>query len=319
MKKRKGNFEIIIIVAVILFALTYLFLKNTDKINYKVPKLGTLKIDKIEKIVITKGDRKVVLKKNEGDWSVEGDEGYKTDSDILKKVIESVSELKLTTLVSKSKNYFKYELDEKRKINVKVFIANKMIREFDIGKIASTYDHTNVKIAKDNNVYHSQGSLRSIFDKSLDDFRDKNVFTIDRSQTNKIIFIINNKEYTFNKTVLAIKKGEDGKKDGDKSQKTVTEWTLNGKKVDNSKVNSILSILMNIECDKYDYSNSDVFSNDPLFTLKLEGSVEDYIKVYNLKNKDDDIYPVKTSQSKYNFYVKKYKIDNFFKTLKELI
>jgi len=317
MKKKNGNFEIIVIVTIIVLALTYLLFKKTDRIHYKVPELKVLKTKDIEKVVITKSNGRVVLKKVGSDWLI-GDEGYKTDSGKVNMLIKTVSELKLTTLVSKTENYYKYELDNKNKINVKVFGNGKIIREFDVGKVASTRDHTNVKLLDNKNVYHMRGSVKIVFNKSMDDFRDKKIFTVDRDQINKIAFHMNGKELLLNKTIIHAEKDKKSGKSKDTSSKVETEWTLNNKKVNNSKINSILSNVTSIECDKYDYENSDIFADKPLFTLKLYGNNENFIKVYNLKNKDDDSYPVVTSQSKYKFFIKKYKIDNFFNTLKEL-
>ena len=175
MKKKKVNLELLIITVVIAVSLLYIVFKRSDKVHYEVPEVKKISREAILKVEIKKGDRIVKLENRKGGWVV-GEDAFKPDMDLIEKVKNTISNLKLTTLIAKSGNRYKYELDEKRRINVKVFTSKEKALEFNIGKAASTYGHTHVQIEGDRNIYHCSGSIKRDFDKSLDEFRNKVVF-----------------------------------------------------------------------------------------------------------------------------------------------
>ncbi len=319
MKKKKGNLELIIIGVVIILSLVYIVFRKTDKVHYKVPELKNIKIDEISKIFLTKGSRKVNIENRKGAWVV-GEEGYSADDSLIKKILGHVSNLKLTTLVSKAGNYYKYELDDPRKINVKIFIKKDIVREFDTGKVASTYDHTNIKLKDDKNIYLAGGSLRRDLDKTVDDLRDKKVFSFDKADISEIAFTLNNKTYILNKIIVPVKDigaGDDGKNRSD--QKVETEWKYENNKIEISKLNPVLNSLSDLKCDQYVYSEIELKGTEPFFSIKLSGTANNEIKIYKKESdNEDDKYSVQTSQSKYKFYLKKYRVENFLNPLKEI-
>lgn len=317
MSRKKGNLELIIIGIVIVLSVVYIMFRQSDKVHYKVPELENIKIDEISKISLTKGERTVILENRKGGWVV-GEEAYPADDPLVKKILSGVANMKLTTLVSKAGNYFKYELDENRKINVKVFKKEDIIREFDTGKVASTYDHTNIRLKDDKNVYHARGSLKSEFDKKIDDLRDKKVFSFDKESISEITFTMNGKDYLLNKVIKPVKKEETGGNANGSDQKVETEWNYENTKIEISKLSSPLSILSDLKCDEYVYSENDLKGSELFFSLKLSGTADDDIKVYRTGDKEDEKYIGETSQSKYKFFIKKYKIENFLNPLKEI-
>ncbi len=225
----------------------------------------------------------------------------------------------MTTLVSKAGNYFKYELDDPRKINVKVFVNKDIVREFDTGKVASTYDHTNIRLKNDKNVYHARGSIKNDLDKTLDDLRDKKVFSINGESVTKITFSMDGKDYLLNKVVVHVKVSADDEKKDPVDQKIKTEWKYENNKVESSKLGNVLRIISDIKCDQYVYSEIELKGSEPLLSIKLAGTAENEIKVYHKKaDKEDDKYIFETSQTKYKFYLKKYKVDNVLNLFKEI-
>lgn len=317
MAKKNKNLEIIIISIVIILSGAYILFKKTDRVHYKVPELINIKTDTLTKISISKGDRVVNLEKRKGEWVV-GDEGFKTDEFKVDKITNIVSNLKLTTLVSKSGNYYKYELDDPRKINVKVFSAEEIVREFDTGKAASTYGHTHVKIKGDNNIYHAGGSIKKDLDRTVDYLRYKKVFLIEKDKIKQIIFNMDGKEYVLNRSVIPVIKGEKegSEKEGEPEVETV--WTYNKTKAENSKVNSVLGSVSNLSCDEYVYPDSVLNGSEQVFTLKLTGVKEHTLSISKSGNKEDEKYYGESSQTKYKFIIKKHKIDNLLNPIKEL-
>ncbi|MCK4889871.1 MAG: DUF4340 domain-containing protein [Candidatus Aminicenantes bacterium] len=317
MSKKKVSLEIIIISIVIVLSFAYILFKKTDKVHYKVPELINIKVNSLTKISISKGDRVVDLENKKDGWVV-GEDGFKTDKFKIDKITNIVSNLKLTTLVSKSGNYYKYELDDPRKINVRVFSGKDIVREFDTGKVASTYDHTNVKIKGDNNIYHAGGSIQKDLDKTIDDLRYKKVFLIEKDKIKQITFNLDGKEYVLNKSIIPVTKEEKNGSETEGEPEVETRWDFNKTKIENSEVNSILGIVSNLSCDEYVYTGTDLKAAEQLFSVKLVGSIENSITIYKLQNKEDEKYRGETSQTEYKFFIKKFRIDNFLNPLKKI-
>ncbi len=319
MSKKKVNLEILIISIVIVLSFAYILFKKSDRVHYKVPELKNIKIDALTKISISKGERVLNLENKKGEWIV-GDEGFKTDKFKIDKVVNIVANLKLTTLVSKSGNYYKYELDSPRKINVKAFNGEEVIREFDAGKVASTYDHTNVKIKGDNKIYHAVGSINKDLDKTIDDLRYKKVFLIEKDKIKQIEFIIDGKKYVLNKSIVPVTKEEKNGSEKEGEPEVKIRWDFNKTKIENSEVNSMLGIVSDLSCDEYIYNGNDLKALEKLFSMKLvSGSSEDSITIYKLQNKEDEKYRGETSQTQYKFLIKKFRIDNFLNPLKKIV
>lgn len=317
MSKKKVNLEIIIIILVIVLSVAYIMFKKTDRVHYKVPELKNIETGTITKISISKGDRVINLENRKGSWVV-GEEGFKTDKFKIDKIVNIVDSLKLSTLVSKSGNYYKYELDDPRKINVKVFSGKEIVREFDAGKSASTNDHTNVKIKGDEKIYHAIGSINKDLDKSIDDLRFKKVFLIEKDEIKQITFSMDGKEYVLNKSIIPVTKEEKTGSEKEGAPDVETIWDYKKTKIENSKVNSILGTVSDLSCDEYIYSENDLKASEQLFTMKLVNSNENYITIYKLQNNEDDMYRGETSQTEYKFLIKKFRIDNFLSPLKKI-
>ena len=317
MSKKKVNLEIIVISIVIVLSFAYILFKKTDRVHYKVPELKNIETNILTKISISKGDRVVNLENKKDGWVV-GEEGFKTDKFKTDKIVNIVANIKLTTLVSKSGNYYKYELDDPRKINVKVFNGKEIIREFDAGKVATTYDHTNVKIKGDNKIYHAAGSINKDLDKTIDDLRYKKVFLIEKDKIKQITFNMDGKEYVLNKSIIPVTKQEKDGSEKEGEPEVETRWDFNKTKIENSEVNSILGTVSNLSCDEYVYNGTDLKASESLFSMKLVGSSENSITIYKLQNKEDEKYRGETSQTEYKFFIKKFRIDNFLNPLKKI-
>ncbi|MBW2563516.1 MAG: DUF4340 domain-containing protein, partial [Deltaproteobacteria bacterium] len=166
--------EYIILAVIIAALLLYLSQRKTDRTLYKLPDVPEISNSNITKIEINKNSTPIILSK-EGDlWTI-GPKKYPADTLKVKNMLDVMGKLTLTALVSESKSYNRYNLDDDNKITVKAFDKDKLKLEFDIGKAASSFRHTFVKIAGDERVFHARGSFREKFDKTVDDLRDKTV------------------------------------------------------------------------------------------------------------------------------------------------
>jgi hypothetical protein len=157
------------ILAVVIVALgLYLFFRNTDRTTYTLPELPAVKTQDLTKIEIGKGNQTVVLTRKDDGWLVApGD--YPADGTLVDRMLDALADLKVTALVSETRNYTRYELDENQQIRVTAYQDDKAVRSFRIGKAAETMRHTHITLSDDPNVYHAQGNFRQDFDQSVDE------------------------------------------------------------------------------------------------------------------------------------------------------
>jgi len=318
--KKSIKLEYIILSIVILFSIIYLLLKDNNRVNYTLPNVVKIENDKIDKIEIVKKDSSIIITKEGSEWKV-GKAEYKAGKTIVKNMLEKISNLKPVTLVSKTKNYTLYELNETKKINVKAYLGNKVVRDFNIGKVASTYDHTFITLKGDPNVYQAKGSLQSDFKKNIDDIRDKTVLSVNKNLVKKILIQKDNKQYVITKNIKKIEQKENKEADKDpKPVKTEIEWKFNDKIISSDKINPLLNRFVSLDCFKYLYEKdkNEFDLIKPIYTITLEADKNYTLKFFQRKEKDKGEYPAFSSESKWFFLINSYSAKEIMKTPEEL-
>ena len=184
--------EYLILTAVMVALILYLALHRSNRTHYTLPKISSIPGKHISKIEFKKADGTVVLNKKDNIWNI-GPKEYPADSDKIEDILNVIENLKVTALVSESKNYVRYDLNPDKKIHVRAWQGESLIREFDIGKAAATYQHTFVKLAKDPNVYHARGDFRQKFDPTVEDLRDRTVLSFVQKDLREIKIARNKK------------------------------------------------------------------------------------------------------------------------------
>ena len=107
-------------------------------------------------------------------WLV-GTHKYPADSSSVDKMLKQVTGISLSALASESKSYSIYELDNDRKIEVRAYKGDEIVRTISIGKPASSHRHTFVMIDDDHRVFHAEGNIQADFSRTVPDLRDKKV------------------------------------------------------------------------------------------------------------------------------------------------
>ncbi len=164
--------EYLILIAIIIFAGSYLVLHKENQTNYKLPEGTEIDTATITKIIIIKEQGTIKFTKNNKNW-VLTDKEIPADSSLVQDMFDTFKTFKLTALVSQKSDLQRYELDEKKSINIKLLNKEKTIFEFTIGKPAPSFNHTFVMIASDKNIYHAKGNFRADFNKTVDEFKEK--------------------------------------------------------------------------------------------------------------------------------------------------
>ena len=319
MKLKKEYF---ILTAILVALILYLALHRSNRTHYQLPELSEVTGKHISKLEITTSVNSIIFNQKDNTWYIEP-KGYRADPTKVKKMLDVIEKLKLTALVSESKNYIRYDLNNDKNIDVKAWQGNTLLREFDIGKTAPTYKHTFVKLPNDPNVYHARGDFRRNFDRPVDDFRDKTILSYSQNTIQGIKLTHEGKTiYISRKEIpetLPEKKDEPADK-ASKEAKTKTVWEdTDGHEVAPFKVNSLLSFLNSLECERYlDDSKKEDFKN-PIYNVTLKGEKEYSLLVFAKKEKNAKSYSAISSENESPFSLSDTQVDTIKSKLGEIL
>ena len=308
----KAYKEYIIPACLILALGLYLFLYNPDKTNYKLPVLDAVTKSQISKLDVKTPDASFAIKKKGSDWYIVP-QGYIADTDKVDSMLNDIDKLTLTVLVSEAQDYPRYNLGDDKKITVKAFSDDTVKRDFEIGKPASSYQHTFIKLTDDGRVYHARGNFRKNFNLTIDELRDKKVFSFDKSEIHQIDIIKEKKTITLEKKEISAnlnaeeKDSEQIQPEHIQSGKKQAVWqNEDGKRCDEKKIEKFLNTMSNLKCDKYiNDRKKDDFKN-PVYTVVLKGTDEYKLSIFAKEDGKTGKRPVITSENNYPFYLTDY-------------
>jgi|GEM_PF-416423 len=137
-----------------------------------------------------KDEAPVTLVKSGQDWKIENEQGFPADSELVKKALESISELKkANNVVSQNpENQKLYEVDPNQGIEVKVSDAKKKnLANFFVGKTGPDFMSTYIRKADSNEVLLCEGyHLRSAFSRTAKNWYDLNICKFTPEEITKI-------------------------------------------------------------------------------------------------------------------------------------
>jgi hypothetical protein len=224
--------------------------------------------------------------------------------------------LTLTALVSESEDYIRYDLHAGKKITVKAWQEDSLMRNFDIGKAASSFRHTFVKLNDDSRVFHARDNFRGKFELSednlRDNLRDKSVLSFKITDIQEIQIDKDQTSLKLARTQIPV---ESAKSEQEKSENSAPEamkpvWqSPDGKQADAISLNRLLTALAKLSCDAYITDrNKDAFS-DPIYTVKLKG-IQDYqLDIFAKLQTDDKNHPAVSSANDYPFFLSDSKVE----------
>lgn len=174
MKKKYILLAIIIIVTGL-----YLTLKKSDQRHYNLPEVSKIKTEDLTKIIITRADTTLTLGRNNNRWQISPG-AYLVDQERVADIIETIVNLNIVMMISELKNDIIFGLDERNKITVTAYKEDTVLRELEIGNTGPSRMHTFVKLMGDDRVYYAKNSIRSSFDLSVAQLRDKTIMGFDK-------------------------------------------------------------------------------------------------------------------------------------------
>lgn len=117
MKLKKEYF---ILAAILVALILYLALHRSNRTHYQLPELSEVTGKHISKLEITTAGNSIIFNQKDNTWNIEPN-GYRADSTKVKNILNVIEKLKLTALVSESKNYIRYDLSNDKNIHVKAW------------------------------------------------------------------------------------------------------------------------------------------------------------------------------------------------------
>ena len=281
-KAERLKITYIILVSLIILLSLYLFLRQRDGINYAIPKLSN-SVD-VDEIQIERSGKSIKIIYFGATWQIMP-EGYRADPDSMDRLLEVITDLELSELVSVTGNYNRYNLDNPNLIRVSALKGGKITREFDLGKLSPTYDHTFIKLAGDDRVFQTPGDLIRLFSRAKEDFRDKTVLSFSKDTISRM------EARSQSGAITLVKKA------GEDPSSTGVEWQTNdGDAREAGPIESMLTTLSNLKA--YSFDADAMAQGNPIFELTLVGGKTYTFTVFE---RQDNYYPARTSQSQYPF------------------
>ena len=293
-----------LVLSVLIIALSlYLLFRKADRSPYRLPNIPQVSTSEMTRVEISKPDGKILLKKKEGLWRI-SPEGYPVDAFKIKGILDTIGTLTLTTLISESKSYARYDLQKQRKIGVKAWSGDELKREFDVGKAAPSFRHTFVKIAGDERVYHAQENFRARFDQTVESLRDRAVLRFEQKEIQKVDIITGKDSLSLTRKSLPVEvTTSQGGETPDKETPVMEPmWqTPEGKGVDETKLKRLLATLSTLNCSAYLEGHKKEDFTDPVYTIQLQGAKAYALSLFEKVKEEDKTRPAVSSDNAFPF------------------
>ena len=297
--------EYIILVLIIIGLSVYLFMRSSGRTRYQLPVLDGLNKSEINKIEISRGSSSLVLKKRDDQWYLEP-KGFLADRTKINAMLNIFESFALTALVSESKDYNRYDLQPEKRINIKAWQQEALKRNFDIGKAATSFRHTFVRLDGDNRVFHARDNFRDKFDFTIDDLRDKTVMSFKTTDIQQIEIIKDEHSVKLVRSEVPVKTtpAREQTTEPPAAAAVKFEWrNEKGERGNDSNLNRLLTTLGDLKCADYINDRPKNEFSAPIYTVKLKGARDHQLEIFAMVAKDGKQYPAVSAYSEYPFWV----------------
>ena len=288
--------EYLILILIIAALAGYLVLNKEDRRQYTLPDPPAVDSKKIDRLTVEKPDQTLDFIRTQSGWVVTK-LSYPADSAAVRQMLDVISGLRLSALVSEKQDVIRYELDNTQRLIVTAFEGETPVLSLKIGKTAPTYNHTFVMLENDPNIYQANDSFRSHFNKSLDEFRDRRVLTFQEAHIKAITIQTPEKEVVLTARAPA----------GDDTLDTEPVFNYqDGTSPDPATVSDLLNSLSDLTCERFlpDTEKTVMESSSPILTIVLENDATRVLKLFE-RNGDEPV-PATSSMNDQVFLLKTY-------------
>jgi hypothetical protein len=305
--------EYIILAAAILALVLYLVLRSDDRTHYEIPSIDTPESEQITRLDIRGPSGTMVLKRFDDAWKSEP-QGYPLDKSKVGGMLDALSGLDVVSLVSEAESYVQYELDKDKRVFVEATGGADPLIKLDIGKAASTYRHTYVKLPGDKKVYQVSGNIRRTFDVDLSSLRDKKVLTVDRPAITGLTIETGGERLELTKITRPVEPAEEGAP----PPPPLTAWiTADSTDADGTVVDGILGRIVNLQCDGFPEEEGEIELGDPAFTIVIDGPQPETLNIYGQSG--EKMFLATSTQYEFPFMISEWKAGQIRKTPSEVM
>ncbi len=302
--------EYIFLAIVIVVLSLYLIFRSQDKTHYSLPRLATIEESEVSRLVVKLPDSSITLKHHDREWKIMP-YGYPAGGTRLSDMMESMENMEITDMVSQSRNYQRYDLSPEKRIEVKVYSDDQMIRSLVIGKAAPTRHHTYVMLNEDPNVYQCRNNIRRKFEVEAKDLRDRQVMAFTRTAIRGLDIACPDDSLSIREAAEQ-PSGEEGAVPPD------VQWeTGAGEQLDERALDKLITALNNLKCTEYINDRSKDDFKDPIYTITLDTPEEASLSIFEMNQSNK--YPAISSQNDYPFLISKYKGEQIMKKREDLL
>ena len=249
-------------------------------------------IEKIE--VYTGTNLDLNFKKNDSNWFAQDSitkNDYKIDNSILDSNIDNLLAIRKYQEVASNKDKFSTYNVDTNGFHVIVTATDKKKYDIYIGKQATEFNTTSVRLSNEESIYSAKGNLKNDWSQSLNHFRDKSLFHF--IPDNIASFSVSG---LYNYSVV----------------KNDKMWKINflgqNNDTDENRINTLLKDISNLKADSF--ADAEVsqqkYASITLKTLSAEDLVLDIYTSVNNK----EVYFVKTSYLQDITSISKWRIDS---------
>ena len=198
---------------------------------------------------------------------------------------------------------------------VEAFGGGELLRRFDVGKAASTHRHTFVLFEGDPRVYQARGNIRRIFEKKVDQLRDRAVHAVDRAGVTSIAVRDGSGGLALEKITSVIEPSGGG----ESAPAPVIAWqTADSLRADGGVVDGILGSTVNLQADGFPEGMTEDDLGEPEFALITSGASNDTLFVFG-EYLDEKKFLATSSQYPFPFLLSEWKAKQIRKSPAEIM
>jgi len=297
MGKGRIKTEWIVLAGIIAILGLYLAFRTSGRLTYRLPEVAKVARETVTDIEVVKATGTVRLARQGGGWRLLP-AGYPADEGKVGAVLDAVSQLAFSDLVSESRTYSPYGLDQPGRITVRARAGGKVVRTFEIGNAAPTYRHTYVMLPGDDRVYQAAGSFRADFDLPPEQWQDRQVMKVARTDISEVEIVRGTARVLWRK-VAAPPVAQGG-------APAAESWQLaDGKAVNAAEVDALWNTVADLFCVRYWDGHRREELRSPLATFTFRGTTPVTLTLFTRATADATEYPALSSQSAFPFLLGK--------------
>ncbi|MBN1697315.1 MAG: DUF4340 domain-containing protein [Spirochaetales bacterium] len=314
--------EYIVLGIIILALIGVLIMVNISPGNiYSLPGLSKISRDDVDKIVFEIPERTVTLVKNSANkWEILPG-NFPADEQSVDTMLDHLVDTKLEALISEKEVFARYDLDEANRIVAKAYIGEKLVRQINIGKTSNNFSQTYITLTDDpseqgdTKIYSANGNMRTVFEKDMNDLRNKKICSFDTSEIKELILEFEGQTMVITKQ----EKQPDVTEEGEQAPPPEEVWTANTKEkpIPQNTINDILNTMSDLSCEAFidDKEKSDM-TGQFKYKITARGTKDYVLTIWD--QTDDNKYPAISSENDYPFLLIGWRAQRMMKTFDDV-